>query len=92
MVASIGGPALAESCAADTARAQKTVLANRIAGEGCAPNPGWRPGWMQMPPARHIDGAVCGPADAWDQISGLFEADTEENSGLEPDACDAAAA
>lgn len=92
MVASIGGPTLAESCAADTVRAQKTVLANRIAGDGCAPEPGWRPGWMQVPPTRHIDGAASGPADAWDQIAGLFEADTEENSGLEPDACDATAA
>lgn len=92
MVASIGGAALAESCAADTARAQKTVLENRIAGEGCAPEPGWRPGWMQVPPTRHIDGAASGPADAWDQIARLFEADTEENSGREPDACDATAA
>ena len=92
LVASIGGLALAETCAADPVKAQKTVLANRIAGEGCAPHPNWRPGWMQVPPSRHIDGAACGPADAWDQIAGLFEADTEENSGLEPDACDATAA
>jgi ParB family chromosome partitioning protein len=92
LVASIGGLALAETCAADPAKAQKTVLANRIAGEGCAPHPGWRPGWMQVPPTRHIDGAACGPADAWDRIAGLFEADTEENSGLDPDACDATAA
>ena len=92
LVASIGGLALAETCAADPVKAQKTVLANRIAGEGCAPHPNWRPGWMQVPPARHIDGAACGPADAWDRIAGLFEADTEENSGLEPDACDATAA
>lgn len=92
LVASIGGLALAETCAADPVKAQKTVLANRIAGEGCAPHPNWRPGWMQVPPTRHIDGAACGPADAWDRIAGLFEADTEENSGLEPDACDATAA
>ena len=92
MVASIGGAALADSCAADTARAQKTILANRIAGEGCAPEPGWRPGWMQVPPTRHIDGAASGPADAWDRIAGLFEAHTEEHSGREPDACDATAA
>jgi ParB family chromosome partitioning protein len=92
LVASIGGLALAETCAADPVKAQKTVLANRIAGEGCAPHPNWRPGWMQVPPTRHIDGAACGPADAWDRIAGLFEADTEENYGLEPDACDATAA
>jgi len=92
MVASIGSPSLAESCAADTAKARKTVLVNRISGEGCAPDPGWRPGWMQVPPTRHIDGAACGPADAWGRIAGLFEADSKGNSGLEPDACDAAAA
>ena len=31
------------------------VLANRIAGEGCTPKPDWRPGWMQMPPARLVE-------------------------------------
>lgn len=92
LVASIGSPSVAESCVADTAKAQKTVLANRLAGAGCPPNPGWRPGWMQVPPTRHVDGGACGPADAWDRIAGLFEADEEGNSGLEPDACDADAA
>lgn len=92
LLASIGGPALAESCAADTARAQKTVLANRIAGEGCAPHPNWCPGWMQVPPARHVDGAASGPADAWDRIAGLFETDTEESSGTGADASDVPAA
>jgi ParB family chromosome partitioning protein len=92
MVADIGSPSLAETCATDTAKAQKTVLANRISGEGCAPDPGWRPGWMQVPPTRQIDGAACPPADAWDRIAGLFEADAEQESGAEPSSCKATAA
>jgi ParB family transcriptional regulator, chromosome partitioning protein len=92
MVADIGSPSLAETCATDTAKAQKTVVANRISGEGCAPDPGWRPGWMQVPPTRQIDGAACPPADAWDRIAGLFEADAEQASGAEPSSCKATAA
>ncbi len=92
MVADIGSPSLAEACATDTAKAQKTVLANRISGEGCAPDPGWRPGWMQLPPTRQIEGAACPPADAWDRIAGLFEADAEQETGAEPSSHEATAA
>lgn len=77
MVASIGGAALAEACAADTARAQKAVLADRISGAGCPPGSGWRPGWMQVPPIRHVEGAASAPADAWGQIAGLFDPKAE---------------
>ena len=75
-----------------TAKAQKMVLANRIAGEGCAPNPGWCPGWMQVPPTRQIDGAACPPADASDRIGGLFGADAEHETGAEPSSYEATAA
>lgn len=77
MVASIGGAALAEACAADTATAQKAVLADRISGAGCPPGSGWRPGWMQVPPMRHVEGVASAPADAWGQIAGLFEPKAE---------------
>ncbi|MFN4024166.1 MAG: ParB/RepB/Spo0J family partition protein [Hyphomonas sp.] len=73
MVADIGSKSLAETCAADTAREQKQVIGNRITGEGCAPSPDWRPGWMQVPPTRLVDGAGSAPADAWARIARLFE-------------------
>ena len=73
MVADIGSRSLAESCASDTAKVQKAIIGNRIMGHGCEPNPDWRPAWMQVPPARLIEGAGSPPADAWARISGLFE-------------------
>jgi ParB family chromosome partitioning protein len=73
MVADIGSASLAETCASDTAKAQKMVIGNRITGEGCTANPDWRPGWMQVPPTRLVEGAGSAPADAWARISGLFE-------------------
>jgi ParB family chromosome partitioning protein len=73
MVADIGSASLAETCAADSAKAQKMIIGNRITGEGCTPNPDWRPGWMQVPPTRLVEGAGSAPADAWARIAGLFE-------------------
>jgi ParB family chromosome partitioning protein len=78
MVADIGTASLAESCATETAKAQKMIIGNRIIGEGCEPNPDWRPSWMQVPPARLVEGAGCAPVDAWERIAGLFQpAETE---------------
>ncbi|MHA7901409.1 MAG: ParB/RepB/Spo0J family partition protein [Henriciella sp.] len=73
MVADIGSTSLAESCAGDTAKVQKQIICNRITGNGCEPNPDWRPGWMRVPPARLVEGASSPPADAWARIAGLFE-------------------
>lgn len=73
MVADIGSKSLAESCASDTAKVQKQIIGNRIMGNGCDPNPGWRPAWMQVPPARLIEGGASPPADAWARIADLFE-------------------
>ncbi len=78
MVADIGTQTLADSCVTDTAKTQKQVITNRIAGDGCEPEADWRPGWMQVPPNRLVDGAGCAPVDAWDRIKGLFE--TSEGS------------
>lgn len=80
MVADIGTQTLAYSCVTDTAKVQKQVISNRIEGEGCEPCPDWRPSWMQVPPTRLVEGAGCAPADAWDQIKGLFEASEESRS------------
>ncbi|MCI4643200.1 MAG: ParB/RepB/Spo0J family partition protein [Hyphomonadaceae bacterium] len=73
MVADVGSKSLAESCAGDTAKVQKAIIGNRIMGHGCEPNPDWRPAWMQVPPARLVEGAGSPPADAWARIAGLFE-------------------
>ncbi|MGC6499863.1 MAG: ParB/RepB/Spo0J family partition protein [Henriciella sp.] len=81
MVADIGTQSLAESCAPETAKAQKMVIGNRIIGEGCDPNPDWRPSWMQVPPTRLVEGEACAPVDAWNRIKALFEtAETEGDS------------
>jgi ParB family transcriptional regulator, chromosome partitioning protein len=85
MVADIGSRSLAETCAGDTVREQKMVIANRITGEGCTPNPDWRPGWMQVPPTRLVDGAGSAPADAWALVAGLFEG-REAAAGPTPEA------
>jgi ParB family transcriptional regulator, chromosome partitioning protein len=85
MVADIGSRSLAETCAGDTAREQKMVIANRITGEGCTPNPDWRPGWMQVPPTRLVDAAGSVPADAWALVAGLFEG-REDAAGPTPEA------
>jgi ParB family chromosome partitioning protein len=92
MVADIGSPTLAETCAADTAKAQKMVIGNRIMGEGCPANPEWRPGWMQVPPSRLVENAACRPVDAWERIAGLFEAEATDHSGAEPSTYQANAA
>jgi len=78
MIADIGTTSLAESCTTETAKAQKMIIGNRIIGEGCEPNPDWRPSWMQVPPTRLVEGADCAPVDAWERIAGLFQpAETE---------------
>jgi ParB family chromosome partitioning protein len=47
---------------------------------------------MHVPPMRHLDGAACPPADAWNRIAGLFEADTEQEACTEPSTSKANAA
>ncbi len=85
MIADIATTSLADSCRKDTGKAQKQVLANRIAGEGCEANPDWRPGWMQVPPTRLVEGAGSPPADAWSRIADLFEAQAENASDERPE-------
>ena len=87
MVADIGSKSLAESSAGDTAKVQKQVIGNRIMGHGCEPSPDWRPAWMQVPPARVVEGAGSPPADAWARIAGLFER-SEDRDGATTQAFD----
>jgi|19_taG_2_1085344.scaffolds.fasta_scaffold00008_180 ParB family chromosome partitioning protein len=91
MVADIASPATAKAALTDTGKAQKDLIWNRIAGEGCEANPDWRPGWMQVPPTRLVERAGSPPADAWARIASLFTSDETEDSPsnspvAEPDA------
>ncbi|KCZ96724.1 partitioning protein-like protein, partial [Hyphomonas oceanitis SCH89] len=78
MVADIASPTTAKAALTDTGKAQKNLIWNRIAGEGCEANPDWRPGWMQVPPTRLVEGAGSPPADAWARIASLFTSDEDE--------------
>ena len=75
-----------------TAKAQKAQLAEALVSRETLLDSAWMPGWMHVPPNRHIEGAACPPADAWNRIAGLFEADVTEQSGTEPSICEATAA
>ena len=81
MVADIGSKSLAESCTTDTAKVQKQIIGNRIIGEGCDPNPNWRPVWMQVPPSRLIEDAGSAPADAWARAASLFANEASDRGG-----------
>ena len=73
MVADIASPSVAESVAKESGKVQKAFIRNRIEGVDCAPDPGWRPSWMQMPPTRLVEGAGCATVEAWERIAGLGE-------------------
>ena len=80
MVADIASPSTAKAALTDTGKAQKDLIWNRIVGEGCEANPGWRPGWMQVPPTRLVGAAGSAPADAWARIARLFTSVADEVS------------
>lgn len=73
-------------------KAQKAQLVAALAARDGAKGDAWTPGWMQVPPARHVDGAACAPADAWARIAGLFEAVEAETSDDPRSPCRASAA
>lgn len=81
MVADVASPSTAQTCLTETAKAQKEIIANRIAGEGCDAKMDWRPGWMQVPPTRIVTNAGSPPVDAWSRIAKLFEPDQESSEG-----------
>ncbi|PKP79609.1 MAG: hypothetical protein CVT79_18740 [Alphaproteobacteria bacterium HGW-Alphaproteobacteria-18] len=74
-LAEIVSPEAAGKAETATLKAQKAQLVSALAARDGAKGDAWAPGWMQVPPARHVDGAACPPADAWARIAGLFEAD-----------------
>jgi len=91
-VADVVAPETAREAGDATAKAQKAQLAEALAARDTSRDSAWMPGWMQVPPTRHIEGAASPPADAWGRIAGLFEADVKEQSAAEPSDCNATAA
>lgn len=83
-IADAGSPETAREAGDATAKAQKAQLAEALVARDNSLVSAWMPGWMQVPPTRHIEGSASPPADAWDRIAGLFEADAKQESGAEP--------
>lgn len=73
MLGDIAGDSVAASMLTETAKVQKQAIGNRIVGEGCEPNPDWRPTFMQFPPERSVKDAPSAPADAWHKVAALFD-------------------
>ena len=91
-IADAVSPETAREAGDATAKAQKAQLAEALVARDGSQDKPWMPGWMQFPPARHIEGAASPPADAWNRIAALFEADLTEQSGTEPSICETTAA
>ncbi|MEO0451935.1 MAG: ParB/RepB/Spo0J family partition protein [Pseudomonadota bacterium] len=71
----------AKSMLTDTGKVQKGAI------QSDAPA-GWRPGWMQVPPSRVLEGAQSGPTNHWEQVAHLFE--TDRIDSVEPQDANAA--
>jgi ParB family transcriptional regulator, chromosome partitioning protein len=91
-IADAASPEAAREAEGETSKAQKAQLAMALAASETSTAAAWTPGWMQVPPARLVEGAACPPADAWGRIAGLFEADVVDESGTEPSTYEATAA
>ncbi|PKP79778.1 MAG: partitioning protein [Alphaproteobacteria bacterium HGW-Alphaproteobacteria-18] len=91
-IADAVSPETAREAEGATAKAQKAQLAEALVARETSLDSAWMPGWMQVPPTRHISRAASPPADAWDRIAGLFETDGGHESGAERSNCKATAA
>tara|TARA_R110001606_G_scaffold47570_1_gene121228 strand:+ start:54888 stop:56915 length:2028 start_codon:yes stop_codon:yes gene_type:complete len=92
MFADIASPSVAESVIKESGKVQKALIKNRIEGVDCKPNPGWRPGWMHVPPTRLVEDAGCTTVAAWERIADLFEGEDENASQPKTEPCEADAA
>ncbi|KJS24640.1 MAG: hypothetical protein VR75_14275 [Hyphomonadaceae bacterium BRH_c29] len=92
MVADIASPSVATSVTKESGKVQKALIQNWIDGVECTANPGWRPGWMQVPPTRLVEGAGSATAEAWERIAGLFQGEDEDNIEPATEPCEADAA
>ncbi len=74
MVKDIAGKSCADGAVTDTAKQQKQIIKNRMAGHGVAEaSPNWLPRWAAFPakPYKAVDG--CPPAQASRRIAKLFK-------------------
>ena len=70
MVKDIAGKSTAEYALTDTAKSQKQIILNRIAGQGVEnPSPNWRPKWASFPSQSYRGkGSVF---DTWDWVGAI---------------------
>lgn len=92
MVADIASPGAAAETAGQSGKTQKDVIRSRIEGADGVPRPDWRPGWMQVPPARLVEGAGCRTVEAWERIASLFTSAPGGTASPEAETCKASAA
>ena len=74
MVKDIAGKSVADGAVTDTAKQQKQIIKNRIAGHGVKEaSPDWLPRWAAFPakPYKAIDG--CAPAERARRIDKMFK-------------------
>ncbi len=76
----------------ETTKVQKEQLEEALSARETSLAAAWTPGWMEVPPTRHVKGAACLPVDAWDRIAGLFDTDAEDAAVAEPTSTEANAA
>ena len=73
MVKEIAGKAVADGCVSDTAKQQKQIIKNRMAGHGVSEaRPDWRPKWAAFPAKEYKSVDGCPPAQRAKRISKLF--------------------
>ena len=91
-IADAVSPEAAREAENATAKAQKAQLVEALVARETSLHSAWTPGWMQVPPTRHIEGAASPPADAWGRIAGVFESHGGHESGTGPSNSEATAA
>lgn len=73
MVKEIAGKSVADSCVSDTAKQQKQIIKNRMAGHGVSEaRPNWRPRWAAFPAKAYKSVDGCPPAQRAKRIAKLF--------------------
>jgi ParB family chromosome partitioning protein len=91
-IADAVSPEAAREAENATAKAQKAQLVEALVARETSLHSAWTPGWMQVPPTRHIEGAASPPADAWGRIAGVFESHGGHECGTGPSNSEATAA
>ncbi|QLC23941.1 ParB/RepB/Spo0J family partition protein [Parasphingopyxis algicola] len=73
MLGEIAGQQVADANVSATAKVQKGIIGDVLAGEGNrTPNADWRPRWAAFPPGCYRDEAGCAPAANHRRIADLF--------------------